>query len=58
VVQEIADFGARILFQDVTETEATHAWEELQPYVPVPHRDIAQSIARLRGTAGEVCGMV
>jgi hypothetical protein len=57
VVQEIADFGARILCQDVTEAEASHAWDELQPYVPVPHQEIAQSVTRIRKTAAEVCGM-
>ncbi len=55
-VQEIADFAERILLQDVDDTEASHAWDELAPYLPVPHEDIAESVARISEMAADTFG--
>jgi aminoglycoside phosphotransferase (APT) family kinase protein len=47
-VQEIADYTTRILFHSLGEVEDEHAWEELQPYLPVRHRHIALGVQALR----------
>lgn len=44
-VQEIADFTTRILFRNTTCIEDEHAWAELQPYLPIQHREIEASMA-------------
>nr|WP_283248444.1 phosphotransferase [Bacillus sp. FJAT-49711] len=41
-LQEIADFGSQIFFGSTGNEENEHAWEELQPYLPIPHKDIAK----------------
>jgi spectinomycin phosphotransferase len=42
--QEIADYSTRILFGKATEAEDEHAWEELQPYLPVRFVDIEAGV--------------
>ena len=41
VLQEIADYTSRLLLEPSDQQEHAHAWEELRPYLPVPHASIA-----------------
>lgn len=54
--QEIADYGSRVLADDGDAIEKEHAWAELQRYMPVRHRSIAEDLERLRCDAGEILG--
>ncbi len=47
VVQEIADYSTRILFQNVYPEEDEHAWAELMLYLPTRHEDIDVSLCRI-----------
>jgi len=53
-LQEIADYTTRILFQDLGPTENEHAWVELQPYLPIPHEDIAQGVGAAQAVIDRV----
>jgi aminoglycoside phosphotransferase (APT) family kinase protein len=53
-VQEIADYTTRILFQDLEPVENEHAWLELQPYLPIRHRDIAASVEAVQVVLKEI----
>ena len=44
VMQEIADFTSRIVFAPSDVAEQAHAWEELQPYLPVPHASLESGL--------------
>lgn len=48
IVQEIADYTSRILFEGGSEAEMAHAWEELQPYVPIPVEAMEHQMSRIR----------
>jgi spectinomycin phosphotransferase len=48
VLQEIACYMSRILLEPSDEQEQAHAWEELQPYLPIPHESIASGVAAVR----------
>lgn len=42
VLQEIADYSSLLLMLAPHDAEGqTHAWRELQPYLPIPHDAIA-----------------
>lgn len=45
-LQEIADYSARLLLSpgDRNEGAQAHAWDEVQPYLPVPHASIAAEV--------------
>ncbi|HVC35718.1 MAG TPA: aminoglycoside phosphotransferase family protein [Chloroflexota bacterium] len=56
VLQEIADYSTRILFQNTDPLEDEHAWTELTDYLPIRHQhlranfdEIAQVLGRVRG---------
>ena len=40
-LQEIADYTTRILFRNLDPLEDEHAWQSLQPYLPIRHAQIA-----------------
>jgi spectinomycin phosphotransferase len=48
VLQEIACYTSRILLESSDEQEQAHAWEELQPYLPVPHASIVVGLSAVR----------
>ena len=41
VLQEIADYSSRLLLEPRDADGEAHAWQELQPYLPIPHAAIA-----------------
>ncbi|MCR2820102.1 phosphotransferase [Lederbergia panacisoli] len=43
-LQEISDYGSQLFFGSTGDAEHEHAWNELQPYLPIPHTDIAKSL--------------
>jgi hypothetical protein len=43
-LQEIADYTTRILFRNLDPLEDEHAWQSLQPYLPIPHAQIAHGL--------------
>lgn len=47
-LQEIADYAADILLAPADEATQAHAWQEVQPYLPVPHAAIAAEIEEVR----------
>ena len=50
VLQEIADYTSRILLEPSDQHEHAHAWQELQPYLPIPHTSIAMGVDVVRET--------
>lgn len=48
VLQEIADYGSRILLKNVEGEELEHAWEELVQYVPIRRDGIRASVRNVR----------
>jgi spectinomycin phosphotransferase len=48
VLQEIACYTSRILLEPGEELEQAHAWQELQPYLPIPHASIAMGVDAVR----------
>ena len=54
--QEIADYGTRLLTDDTGAIEKEHAWAELQHYLPVRHKSIADDLERARCIAIETLG--
>ena len=48
VLQEIACYTSRILLESSDEQEHAHAWQELHPYLPIPHAAIASGVAAVR----------
>jgi spectinomycin phosphotransferase len=48
VLQEIACYTSRILLKSSGEQEQAHAWEELQPYLPMPHASIVAGLDAVR----------
>jgi thiamine kinase-like enzyme len=55
-MQEIADYAIRILFRNLGPIEDEHAWAELQPYLPIRHTDIAQSVEDVQTVIEDVLG--
>ncbi|MBS4194365.1 phosphotransferase enzyme family protein [Lederbergia citri] len=47
-LQEISDYGSQLFFGSTGDEENEHAWNELQPYLPIPHKDIAKSLINIR----------
>lgn len=43
-LQEIADYGYRLLVENNGEEDDEHSWKELQPYLPIPHLSIHDRI--------------
>ncbi|MCM3439234.1 phosphotransferase [Metabacillus halosaccharovorans] len=43
-LQEIADYGYRLLVENNGVEEDEHSWKELQPYLPIPHLSIQDRI--------------
>jgi hypothetical protein len=50
VVQEIADYTSRILFGEPEPEEAEHAWQELQPYLPIDHDGLGSGLEAITAT--------
>ena len=50
VLQEIADYGSRLLLEPVDAEGQAHAWRELQPYLPIPHAALAADHEAVRQT--------
>jgi spectinomycin phosphotransferase len=50
VLQEIACYTSRILLEPSEELEQAHAWQELQPYLPIPHASIAMGVDAVHQT--------
>lgn len=44
VLQEIADYAARLLLAPGDADSHAHAWRELQPYLPIPHAALAADL--------------
>ncbi len=55
-MQEIADYATRILFRQLGPTEDEHAWAELQDYLPIQHRGIAQGLQEVQRVINRVLG--
>jgi aminoglycoside phosphotransferase (APT) family kinase protein len=55
-MQEIADYSTRILFESNGRLADEHAWEELQPYLPIQHDAIAQGLRELQTVLDRVLG--
>lgn len=55
-VQEIADYATRLLFGPSSQAEEEHAWAELQPYLPVPHRQIEDAVSAAEAVTWRVGG--
>jgi aminoglycoside phosphotransferase (APT) family kinase protein len=53
-MQEIADYGTRILFQQGETVEEEHAWAELQPYLPIRHSEIARGVQAVQAVLDHV----
>ncbi|MBW8351244.1 phosphotransferase [Bacillus sp. IITD106] len=47
-LQEISDYGSQLFFGSLGEEENEHAWNELQPYLPIPHIDIVKSLNNIK----------
>ncbi|MCJ8006543.1 phosphotransferase [Lederbergia wuyishanensis] len=47
-LQEISDYGSQLFFGSMGEEENEHAWAELQPYLPLPHEEIAKSLNNIK----------
>lgn len=47
-LQEIADYTTRLLLETNDVDTRTHAWQEVQPYLPVPHAAIAAEVEAVR----------
>lgn len=47
-LQEIADYGSRILLQDSGTEECKHSWIELHPYLPISHQYIRERVSEIR----------
>jgi spectinomycin phosphotransferase len=50
VLQEIACYTSRILLEPSEGLELAHAWQELQPYLPIPHASIAMGVDAVHQT--------
>lgn len=55
-LQEISDYCSRILDFPIGLRERKHAWRELQPYVPVQHRQISRQLGQIDGVLNSVLG--
>jgi aminoglycoside phosphotransferase (APT) family kinase protein len=49
-LQEIADYTSRLLLEPSNAEAQAHAWQELQPYLPIPHAAIAIGVDAVRQT--------
>ena len=47
-LQEIADYGGRLILQSVSVDEMQHSWNELQPYLPISHQFIQERVEKLK----------
>jgi hypothetical protein len=56
-VREIADYATRIFFGDNAPAEDGHARTELQPYLPVPHREIEAAVDAAEAAVRRVSGL-
>ena len=50
VLQEIASYTSRLLLEPKDAEGQAHAWQELQPYLPIPHASIATEVDTVRQT--------
>jgi Ser/Thr protein kinase RdoA (MazF antagonist) len=50
-LQEVSDYGSRLLVGDFNAVEREHAWTELQKYLPIRHESIAAELNALRRDA-------
>lgn len=53
-LQEIADYGHRILHLNTTEAEDEHCWRELTDYLPLRHDEIEREMAQIEATLQRV----
>lgn len=56
VVQEIADYTTRILFDNTDPREDEHAWEELTPYLPIRHGELQAGLREIGEVLRRVAG--
>jgi Ser/Thr protein kinase RdoA (MazF antagonist) len=56
VLQEVSDFGSRLLVDDLDELETDHAWNQLQNYLPIRHASIGEDLSALRRDAVLILG--
>ena len=54
VMQEIADYSTRLLFDDLGSAEDEYAWKELQNYLPIRHDPLAEGLEQIRQVIHEV----
>ncbi|MGM7722303.1 phosphotransferase [Metabacillus sp. Hm71] len=47
-LQEIADYGSRILLLNNSEEDMKESWKELQPYLPISHQLIQSRVAEIK----------
>jgi thiamine kinase-like enzyme len=55
VMQEIADYTTRILFDSPEPEHAEYAWGELQPYLPIPHADVESGMQEISAVLRRFC---
>jgi len=55
-LQEIADYTTRIIFTNAEPLEDEHAWTELQPYLPVPHKELTAGHERTAALLSTIQG--
>jgi Phosphotransferase enzyme family len=55
-LQEVSDYGSRLLDDDLNAIEREHAWTELQNYLPIRHESIATELNALRRDAVLILG--
>ena len=48
ILQEIGDYGARILFGRALDEELGHYWREFQQYVPIRHDEVSRGMHAVR----------
>jgi spectinomycin phosphotransferase len=56
VLQEIADYSVRILDEDRDPAASAYHWAELQPYLPIRHREIGQATDQIDAAVRQVLG--
>lgn len=56
VVQEIADYTTRILFDNTDPREDEHAWEELTPYLPIRRGELQAGLREIGEVLRRVAG--
>jgi hypothetical protein len=56
ILQEIADYGTRILASNPSGEELAYYWSEFQQYVPIRHQQVAASLRAVRDVMRRICG--